>query len=329
MKPGLSIVIVSWNTRDLLRTCLSSIYQETNNLPLEVFVVDNASADGCADMVESEFPEVHLIKNKENLGYGRANNQALRQCQGKYVLMLNPDTVIIENAIGKLIDFMNENSRVGMTGPKTVHPDGTIQVSWALFPRISTIFTNNVPWKEALSMFGIFKKFFKTNSIYSEKGYTLTTVIKRQRVDYLLGEFMLTRKEVLDSVGLFDEKIFMYEEETDLCYRIYKNKWEIWFVPEAEIIHHEKKSIKQLPNYVECEVDWFLTGRAYFYQKHFGQSKKLLFHIITFLSSCLKLIIFQLYFLSDHRKSFLRERIKWHGTIQKWYLRKLINMFRK
>jgi len=321
MNPFLSIVTVNWNTRDLLRDCLNSIYRETSQISLEIFVVDNASVDGSAEMVAAEFPQVNLIQNAENLGYGRANNQALRRCQGKYILMLNPDTCILDNAIGKLIDFMEERPQVGMTGPKTRNLDGKIQVCWALFPRLSTIFTNNTPWKEAFSVCNIFKKLVKTDALYSDQGYTVQQLIKRQKVDYLLGEFMLTRKTVLDTIGLFDEAIFMYEEETDICYRIHQHGWEIWFVPEAEIIHYEKKSIKQLPGYLEREADWFLTARSRFYAKYHGAFKRVLFHLVTVFSSFLKLPCYMIYYLFDQRKMYLNERIRWHWYLEKWHLR--------
>lgn len=329
MNPLLSIVTVNWNTRDLLRDCLHSVYRETRQISFEIFVIDNASADGSAEMVAAEFPHVRLIQNKENLGYGRANNQGLRLCQGKFILMLNPDTRIVANAIGKLIDFMEAHPEVGMTGPKTLNPDGKIQVCWALFPRLSTIFTNNIPWKEAFSVFKLFKKLVQTEAMYSDKGYTVQQVIRQQPVDYLLGEFMLTRKTVLDTIGLFDEDVFMYEEETDICYRIHQHGWEIWFVPEAEIIHYEKKSIKQLPGYLEREADWFLTARSRFYGKYYGACKRILFHLLTMLSSLLKLFLYMIYYLVDQRKVYLEERVRWHWYLEKWHLQQAWHIMKR
>ncbi|MFH1940859.1 MAG: glycosyltransferase family 2 protein [bacterium] len=318
----LSISIVNWNTKDFLFQCLNSIYSETSGIDFEIFVVDNASSDGSAEMVGEKFPKVKLIENDKNLGFGRANNQALRHCSGEYILILNPDTRILDNAIIKLIQFMEKNPRVGMTGPKCVHEDGTIQVSWAQFPTIFNILTNNVPWKMAFSMFGIFKRLFRTDAVYSNNGYTVEETIPAQRVDYVLGQFMLTRKAILDEVGLFDEDVFMYEEERDLCYRIQEKGWETWFVPDAVIVHHERRSIDQLPNTFKHETDWLLTGRAHYYEKNFGKFKKYSFHVVTCTSSFLKLILFSIALLFEVRKrAYLKKKLNFHWWIEMWYFK--------
>jgi len=324
MSPELSIIIVNWNTRELLKECIQSIYKETKGFSFEIFVVDNASADGSAAMIEREFPDVMLIRNEENLGFGRANNQAVKRSRGEFVLFLNPDTRIQQNAIGALVTFMKENPRVGVTGPKTIHPDGTIQVTWAKFPCLSTVFTNNVPLNTAVSIFGIFGKLLKNNVRYTDSGLSVTDIRHPMKVDYLLGEFLLTRKSILDSVGGFPEDIFMYEEETDLCYRIHKQGWEIWFVPDAEIIHHEKKSIKQLPNYIEKEVDWFIAGRSRFYRKYYGKVKLVFFHIFNFVNSLCKLVMYGLMdFVSLKKRTFVAEKFEWQWEVIVWYFRKL------
>lgn len=324
MSPELSIVIVNWNTRDYLVDCINSIYAETNGIEFEVFVVDNASNDGSAEMVEEQFPSVKLIRNEENLGFGRANNQALNSCSGEYILFLNPDTQIHENAIGKMKNFMQRNCQVGVAGPKTVHPDGSIQVTWAKFPSLATIFTNNVPINMAASIFGIFRKLFKSNVMYTDNGLSITNVNHSMKVDYLLGDFLMTRKAILDNVGGFPEDIFMYEEETDLCYRIFKRGWEIWFVAEAQILHHEKKSIKQLPNYIQKEVDWFLCGRSRFYRNYYGKLKLIFFHILNFINSLGKLAMYYVMEISHlNKKSFIHEKFKWQCEVLAWYFRKL------
>ncbi|MFZ5516441.1 MAG: glycosyltransferase family 2 protein [Candidatus Zhuqueibacterota bacterium] len=324
MSPELSIIIVNWNTRDLLKECVQSIYKETKGISYEIFVVDNASADGSAALIERQFPDVRLIRNEENLGYGRASNQALKFYQGEYVLFLNPDTQIQRNAIVTLVNFMKENPGVGMTGPKTIHPDGTIQVSWAKFPCLSTVFTNNVSLNTAVSIFGVFGKLLKNNVRYTDSGLSVTDVTHCMKVDYLLGEFLLTKKSILETVGGFPDDIFMYEEETDLCYRIHQQGWEIWFVPDAQIIHHEKKSIRQIPNHIEKEVDWFIAGRSRFYRKYYGKVKLVFFHVFNFVNSLCKLAMYCVMdVVSLKKRTFVAEKFKWQWEVIVWYYRKL------
>jgi GT2 family glycosyltransferase len=237
-RPDVSILIVNWNTRELLRACLKSISDQTKELSFEIIVIDNASRDGSADMVRKEFPNVRLIQNAENAGFGRANNQGFRESAGEYILFLNPDTEIRDRAVEKAVAFMKAHPNVWLAGAKSVHVDGTMQVSTAYFPSLAMIWTNGVPLKIALSMFGPLKKIFKTSAVYTNDGFTMTDDAVNRRVDYVLGQFMLTRRDALEKTGLFDESIFMYEEEADLCYRIHRAGGQVWFVNEAEILHH-------------------------------------------------------------------------------------------
>lgn len=316
----LSIIIVNWNTKDLLRECLESIVRETVSLSYEVWVVDNASKDGSADMMRREFGSVHLIANEENVGFGRANNQAYAHCMGKYTLILNPDTVILNDAVGKMVDFMETNPNAGVAGPKAIHPDGEIQVSWANFPSLSRIWTNNVSWKAALSIFRPLKRLLKSEASYTDRGFTVADTLHTRRVDYLLGQFLLTRKAIVDQVGLFDEDVFMYEEESDFCYRVLKAGWETWFVPDAEIIHYERRSIDQLPNAYKIETDWTLRARAHFFRKHHGRMKMVLFYALTLLSSIFKLFMFSILYLVEVKKrEYLRRKWTTHWYTARWF----------
>jgi len=324
-----SVLIVNWNTRDLLRACLKSIFAQTPSLSCEVIVVDNASEDGSADMVQKEFPAVRLIQNSENEGFGRANNQAFRESAGEYVLFLNPDTEIRDRAIEKAVAFMKAHPNVWLAGAKSVHADGTIQVSTACFPSLAMIWTNGVPLKIALSVFGPFKKIFKTSAVYTNDGFTMTEDATSRRVDYVLGQFMLTRRDVLVEVGVFDEAIFMYEEEADLCYRIYKAGGEVWYVPDAVILHHERRSIDQLPDAFRHEVDWFLCARGRFMEKHHGKAMEVIFHAMTGFSSAVKLVLYAVLFLADRgKRRYLTRRLRYHGAIERWYLKRMFTFIK-
>ncbi|HDQ45388.1 MAG TPA: glycosyltransferase family 2 protein [bacterium] len=327
--PDISVILVNWNTRDLLRACLKSIFAQTPSLSCEVTVVDNASEDGSADMVQKEFPAVRLIQNTENSGFGRANNQGFRESSGAYVLFLNPDTEIRDRAIEKAVAFMETHPNVWLAGAKSVHHDGTIQVSTAYFPSLAMIWTNGVPLKIALSVFGPLRRLLKTSAEYSDEGFTMTGNSESRRVDYVLGQFMLTRRDVLEKTGLFDESIFMYEEEADLCYRIHKAGGEVWYVPEAVILHHERRSIDQLPDAFRHEVDWFLSARGRFMEKHHGKAMEVIFHAMTGFSSAVKLVLYAVLFLADRgKRRYLTRRLRYHGAIERWYLKRMFTFIK-
>lgn len=317
-----SVIIVNWNTKDLLKECILSIQQQTHNISYEIIVIDNFSKDESVAMVRRDFSEVQLIANDFNAGFGQANNQGYEIAKGEYLLILNPDTVILDGAIEKLYHYIKQNNHVGVCGPKCIHPDDSIQVSWASFPSIKNIFTNNVTWKEAFSMFPWFQKFSKSEAIYTNEGFTVQNVIAEQKVDYVLGQCMMTPKFLIDQVGLFNENIFMYEEEADLCYRIKKAGYETWFYPEAVIIHHERQSIDQIPNYLEKEMKWFMDARGQFFRMHYGIFAQFLFYILTFISSFLKLFIMAFLWLIEKKKrDYFKMKLLFHYYILNWFFR--------
>lgn len=309
MFPQVSIIIVNWNTKDLLRNCLRSIYSNTPALEFEVFVVDNSSSDGSVDMVESEFPEVNLIKNEENLGYSKANNQAIKISKGKYILLLNPDTLILDKAINKTVDFLEANTNVGVAGCKTLNPDGTFQQSWAGFPTFRTVLFGRDTLKTALSAFNSWRRI--EAKINENKDYAFT-----RKVDWIMGHFMMIRRTAINRVGLLDENNFMFGEEFEWCYRIAKDGWEIWFLSEAAIIHYGGQSTSRCPK--EEVILWHLQGDYNFFYKHFGALKTFVMYLVTMVCSIFKLILFGVFypFLTKDR-NYLKYRMTWH-----WYVLK-------
>lgn len=238
----LSIIIVNRNTKNLLKKCLKSIYSETKNIDFEVFVVDNASQDGSIEMVEKEFcksglyPDIHLIQNKKNLGFARANNQAIRKSRGEYILLLNPDTQILNQAIEKSISFLDTRLEIGILGCKLLNPDGSIQPSCRTYP---TFLSQAII---LLKLHNLFPKFLPIRKYYMLD----FDHCQAREVDQVMGAFFLIRKKVIDEIGLLDEKYWIWFEEVDFCRRARKAGWKIYFWPKAQIIHQKAASFDQV-----------------------------------------------------------------------------------
>lgn len=232
----LSIVIVSWNVRPLLQTCLTSIYKYTKGLSFEVFVVDNASHDGSAEMVAERYPEVHLIRNKRNLGFGKANNQAFVKARGRYILFLNDDTEITSNIFKKLIDKYDQldDTSIGMMGCRLVNTDGSQQESVRAFP---TIFDQTAILLKLHHLFPwLIGGYRQTQFDYNQE----------QTVDQVMGAFMLMPRAVLDEQGVFDEGFFAWFEEVDLQKRLHNAGYAILYTPVVSCIHIKGASFDQL-----------------------------------------------------------------------------------
>ncbi len=231
-----SIIIVNWNTRDILRDCLRSVYNQTHNIKFEVIVVDNASADGSAEMVKSEFPQVILIKNQENRGFAAANNQGMKIAKGRYILLLNSDTVVLDGAIQKTVAFADQHSETAVVGCKVLNPDKTLQPTCFMFPSILNLFLSST----------YLYKLFPKSRFFGRERMTWWDRNDVREVAVVTGCFMLVRREAIEKIGLMDESYFMYAEETDWCYRFLKNGWKTLFFPNANIIHLGGQSSKQV-----------------------------------------------------------------------------------
>ncbi len=268
----LSIVIVNWNTRELLRKCLASIFAYPPVGTLEVWVVDNASTDGSSAMVKHAFPSVNLIENQVNTGFAQANNQALRQCRAEYMLLLNPDTEVLPAALSTMLAFMQTSPQVGALGPRILNPDRTLQTSCYPVPTLTREF-----WRlfhlDTLWPYGV----------YHMAHWKLD--VSRQ-VEVLLGACLLLRKSVLDEVGLLSEDYFMYTEEVDLCYRIAQKNWKIHWVPTAEIIHYGGQSTRQASRQMFIHL---YQSKILFFRKHYGRLGAFLYKIILLLTSLTRL----------------------------------------
>ncbi|MHC4644446.1 MAG: glycosyltransferase family 2 protein [Planctomycetota bacterium] len=232
-----SIVIVSWNTQDILHNCLKSIGEQTRNIHHEVIVVDNASTDSSADMVKRNFPPVILIENSKNCGFAAANNQGIAIAKGRYVLLLNSDTIILDDAISKTVSFADNNPNAAVVACKVLNPDRSLQLTCFMFPSILNM---------ALSSSYLYKLLPKSK-FFGRERMTWWDRNDECDVEVATGCFMLVRHEAIEEVGLMDEQFFMYGEETDWCYRFKQAGWRVMFTPAAEIIHLGNQSAKLHP----------------------------------------------------------------------------------
>lgn len=276
--PGLAVVIVSWNVRDLLRQCLASVISDWNRLPnhqsptshsaLKVFVVDNASTDGTPEMVRNEFPSVHLIANQENLGFAAANNSALHQILTyhvsritPYVWLLNPDTEVRPGATAALVAALDSHPEVGIAGAKLLYPDGSLQHSAFRFPGLLQL---------AFEFFPFPARLYDTplNGRYPRRLYEGETPFL---VDHPLGAAMMVRTEAMAEIGLLDEGFWMYCEEIDWCWRMRKAGWRALCVPAAQVVHHAAKSSEQV-RVASFVALW--RSRLRLYDKHYPPLKR-------------------------------------------------------
>jgi GT2 family glycosyltransferase len=254
---NVSIIIVNWNTKALLRDCLTSVYGQIRDVDCEIIVVDNASTDGSKEMIKNDFPKVVLIENPVNRGFAAANNQGIAVAKGRYVLLLNSDTVVLDNCIANMISFADAHPRAGVTGCRVLNADRTLQRTCFMFPSILNLF---------LSSSYLYKVFPKSR-FFGRELMTWWNADDVREVDIVKGCFMLVRREAIEKVGGLDENFFMYAEETDWCYRFKKSGWKVMFAPAGEIIHYGGRSTTQVPVAMIVQLRLSILK---FIKKHYG-----------------------------------------------------------
>ena len=244
----LSIVIVSYNVRGYLENCLQSVSRALEGIEGEVFVVDNHSDDDSVETIRTQYPWVRLIENQENMGFSRANNIAIREACGEYVLLLNPDTIIEEATLSEVLRFMDEHLKAGGAGVMMHNADGSLAPeSRRALP---------TPWVSCLKMLGFTKRYYMSHLPWDQPG----------RIEVISGAFCFLRKKALDEVGLLDEDFFMYGEDIDLSYRLLKGGWENWYLP-YPITHFKGKST-QKSDYRYVHI--FYKAMLIFFRKHYS-----------------------------------------------------------
>ncbi len=273
----LTIIIVNWNTADMLKNCLLSIEKNVKNIEYNIIVVDNASTDGSIDMVSSLLQKVKIIESGGNIGFARANNLAIPFAETPFIMFLNPDTLILGNTIKEMIQFMRNYSNIGMIGPKMLNLDRSVQV---FGPQLTT------------SPFSAFLKMFLYNQYLSNlfpKLFRIQNPNESNYVSHLCGGCLLVRKETLQKVGYFDERFFMYGEDYDLCKRIIDADWRIYYLSESSIIHLGGVSTNNAHSSFSVLMMCESIGKLI--QKYYGKIGKIFYRCIVFFGSIYRIYI--------------------------------------
>ena len=288
--PEISIVIVSTNIKDLLKTCLNSVSVALKGIESEVIVVDNASSDGTPDMVVKEFAWVKLIRKKKNRGFGENNNFGMRVAKGRYILLLNPDTEIIDKKIfWQMITWMDVHPKVGIISCALLNSDGkTYQGSGGYFPTLPRVFAwmtflDDIPGVDALVK--PYHPLHGFSPFYKGEGYFKKT----HKQDWVTGAYYMMRKSAMDQVGLFDEDFFLYVEEVDLSYRFIKKGWEIWYLPKWKIVHYGQVTIGS-----EKAMVYEFENLKLFYRKHYPAWQLPVLALILKFGALLRTILYAL-----------------------------------
>lgn len=253
-EPVASVIVVSHNTREELLACLGSL--ETITVPIEVVVVDNASEDGSADAVEARFAPVRLLRNGENVGFGRANNRGLAETRAPFVLLLNSDAELRAGCLETLLRILRERPEVGIVAPRTVEADGAVQVSFG------ADLTPMSEWRQRRRVEGVRRR--RSDALQA----AAAAASREHEPDWVSGSCLLARREALAAVGGFDEGYFLYEEDADLCRRVRAAGWRILFTPAAEAVHHKGRSVGRDPERARLE---YQRSHVRYYARHNGR----------------------------------------------------------
>jgi GT2 family glycosyltransferase len=280
MLPKVSIVIVNWRTPQLLRGCLLALGNDEHKDSFELYVVDNASGDESLSILANEFPYVNVIANEKNVGFSKACNQVIPKAKGGYVLLLNPDTVVVDNAVSKLAAFLDNNLQCGAVGPKILNEDGTLQLACRRsFPSP----------KAAFFRLTYLSKLFPKLPLFAKYNMTYIDPDKAVAVDALSGSCMMVRKNVIDKIGLLDEDIFMFGEDIDWCWRIKQAGWQVFYNPQAVIYHSHGASSRLRPIGATFDLH---KGMEVFYRKHLAKKYWPIFNQLVYMAIWLRALLF-------------------------------------
>jgi N-acetylglucosaminyl-diphospho-decaprenol L-rhamnosyltransferase len=296
----LAIVIVNWNVKDLLRNCLEALLdacQAAPNLTTEIVVVDSASTDGSPQMVRDEFPQVQLIASDKNLGYAGGNNTGAAATTGRYLFLLNPDTVVQPDALTGMVDYMDTHLTVGALGPQLLWPDNTVQSSRRRFLTLGSLF-----WESTL-----LGQWFPHNR--HGQRYHLADIPPdhAQKVDWVVGAAILIRREAWRQVGPIEEDFFMYFEEADWCRRSAEAGWETHYLPTAQIVHYEGKSSEQV---VAARTLRFQRSKLRYTRKYFGRGWATTLYFFLWATFAYQWIEETIKWFIGHRRNLRRERMR-------------------
>ena len=304
--PDVSVIMVNWNTRKLLCECIESVYEHAGDVSCEIIVIDNASSDGSSAMVRDRFPEVRLIENPENCGFARANNQGMQQASGRYVLLLNSDARPLGGALEHVVEFADRNQDAAVVGCRVLNSDMTLQPTCFMFPSLLNMILSS----------SYLYKLFANNRFCGRERMTWWQRDDVRAVDVVTGCFMLVRRSAIESVGMLDDRFFMYAEETDWCYRFKQAGWRVLFTPEAQIVHHGGQSSRNVRPEMLIELRLSILK---FMKKHHGRFQYAIASALVFLFIALRLPLwFLLQNIPNEQKSSAEARVRaYTGCIRK------------
>ncbi|MFC1649113.1 glycosyltransferase family 2 protein [Patescibacteria group bacterium] len=279
MKIDVTIIILSYNTKKLTRECIESVYKFTKDVNFEIIVIDNASADESPKMLNgfSKKKNYTLIRNQKNIGFGRANNQGIERSKGRYILLLNSDTLLTKDSISVMVKFMDHTPRAGIASCKLLNSNGSNQSSGGYFPTLFRVFM----WMCFLDDMPVVKNLFKS---FHPEPFTFS---RPQKVDWVMGSFFLMKADLGNDVGKFDKDYFMYTEEVDYCYRAKKLEWEVWYVPTTNIVHYGGASSSS-----EFVIKNEFKGITTFFRKHKGRIQQMILKVLLILGITLRMLLF-------------------------------------
>lgn len=301
-----SVIIVNWNTREMLLQCIRSIFAHTRHHLFEIIVVDNASSDDSVSALQAHFPEVKVIVNSQNLGFARANNIGIRACSGRFVCLVNSDILIFSNIFHQMLDFLATAPQIGMLAPQLLDKDLRPQISCSRFPSL---------WHSFCSAVGLIK-LFPGSRFFGGEALKIPT--QTQPVEVLYGAFWMVRQEALAQVGLLDERFFFYSEDVDWCKRFWQSGWQVVYFPEAQAIHYEGGSSNLAPVHYYIELR---RSRWHYWKKHHSKSSQFLFWLIILGNQVIRIIgqSLQLIFKPAQRK-IIRAKIIRNLRCTQWLL---------
>lgn len=323
----LSVVIISWNVKELLGRCLTSLTansvgagraapagfsereaqasdqrattsgrQPDASLEVEIIVVDNASGDGSPDMVREQFANVRLIASGSNLGFVRANNRGVAASTGRYILLLNPDTEVLSGTLAGMVTYMDQHPDIGALGPKLLCPDGRVQPSRRRFPTLATAFLESTVLQQRFPHSRVLQRYFIQDKSDDEE----------QDVDWLVGACLLIRRETWEQVGPLDENIFMYSEELDWCRRAKAAGWRVVYLPWAAVVHHEGQSSSQV---VPARHIYFQSSKVYYFRKYHGIVASETLRLFLLATYVFQLVVEAAKWVVGHKRALRRERV--------------------
>lgn len=312
-----SIIIVNFNTRDLTKQCIDSIKEYTKSINYEIIVVDNNSSDGSVDMLKSMFTDIKIIPSLKNGGFAYANNLGIKESNGRYVFLLNSDTIFIKDVLGNMVKYMDQNSWIGILGPKLLNADLTHQTSIAAFPTFFREFVHIFEIKKILN-FKIFRKFFVKygNKIGSndiaQYMKNFQEIEEPEKVQVLVGAAMLIRRKVINTIGVLDERYFMYYEEMDFCYQAAKAQWPCVYYPKEEIIHLIGQSSKAVSAFTFYER---YKSMILYFRKNYGKVVEIMVRINLVIGLIFRMLRDSIKQIFNGTKSYKNNMVIYFNTI--------------